>query len=262
VLPDLATVTPAQSDASEPNSPASVQDESNRSATLDRADNGDELDVDMEMDMDETDFDFVVGSPPPDSPAVNSFRPPPMRPAKLDPTLFGQDSGRSNTGRIPTPMYPNFPASRGTAHSTGGIGYPTSGMAGGIGAMSLPGGLLSVPKEPILQTPPVSKKQGYIEQDRSRRMPSPISEDEDLPDTPTAFAQSKLSRLTVASIPEHMDYETTEGEPPPPGVVTTPTTGRKRSGALSGRGKFSIGYRDDCEKCNQRVPGHFAHFLP
>ena len=125
-------------------------------------------------------------------------------------------------------------------------------------------GLLSVPRQPVLQTPPVSKKKAYIEQDRSRRMPSPISEDEDLPDTPTtAFAQSKLSRLTVTSIPEHMDCEGMNGEPQPPspGLVRTPTTGRKRSGALSGRGKFSIGFREDCEKCKQRVPGHFAHFL-
>jgi hypothetical protein len=95
-------------------------------------------------------------------------------------------------------------------------------------------------------------------------MPSPISEDEDLPDTPTALTQSQLERLRVTPIVETMDVEN-YGDTyidPPPGAVTTPTRGRKRSGALSGKGRFLMGYRDDCEKCRQRVPGHYSHFLP
>jgi hypothetical protein len=259
-MPDLAAMTPVHSEPSEPsNSPTSAQGAENQFDSLPRVDNDNELnvDMDMDMDMDETDFDFV-GSPPPDSPAVHAFRPPQMRPAMLNPSLFDQDSGSHSTARIPTPMYPSFPATSRTAppSSISGGGYPSSGIVCNT--------LLNVPKNPILQTPPISKKKhAYIEQqDRNHRMPSPISEDEDLPDTPTAFAQSKLSRLTVASsIPENMEVEDAQRGPESPGITRTPTTGRKRSGALSSRGRFSIGFRDDCEKCRHRVPGHFAHFI-
>ena len=42
---------------------------------------------------------------------------------------------------------------------------------------------------------------------------------------------------------------------------------RRRSDAISGgeenRGKvsFSMGFRGDCEKCRERVPGHYSHVL-
>jgi hypothetical protein len=264
MVPHLEAMTPAQSEHSEANSPASVHDDSAGFSSPKQ------VYFDSDMEMDEDDFD-IIGSQPPDSPFIQTFQTP-MRPAKLDPTLFGRDSPANNTGRIPTPIYPSFAGSRGTMGPAGmgALGYPNSGFAGGLSmGMNLSTGHLGVPSNPILQTPPVTRKQPQLDQDRSRRMPSPISEDEDIPDTPTALTQSQLSRLSVTSnnhAADSMDLEIrTSVETdmaPPPGVVTTPTRGRKRSGALSGKGRFSMGYRDDCEKCRQRVPGHYSHFLP
>ena len=200
--------------------------------------------MDFDMDMDEDDTD--VRSQPPESPAfasMGNF----MRPAMLQPSLFNSDSANSN-GRIPTPIHPTF--KRGGMN---GLGYPMSGFAGGMDMSNQP--TSSTPAPPIWKGP-----RQEIEDDRSRRMPSPISEDDDIPDTPTAFTQSQLSRLSFshASTADQMDTEssTTNLALPP-----TPR-GRKRSGALTGMGRFSMGYRDDCEKCRQRVPGHYSHFLP
>lgn len=73
------------------------------------------------------------------------------------------------------------------------------------------------------------------------RFPSPISEDE--PHTPT----------------------TATGTPQTPEVHVRKQ--RARSGAFTSprdsdtSKKFSMGYREDCEKCRNRVPGHMNHFL-
>lgn len=193
-------------------------------------------DMDYSMDMDEDDSQSDVRSQPPESPfGGHFFRPPTLNPSS---SLLSE---HNTTGRIPTPIHSTF--NRG---SMNGFGYPTSGSAGGMTSNPLPG--LTVRKNRQEQS-----------NDRSRRMPSPISEDEDIPDTPTALTQSQLSRLSVshANADEmETDCHTQPLAPPP-----TPR-GRKRSGALTGTtGRFSMGYRDDCEKCRQKVPGHYSHFL-
>jgi hypothetical protein len=197
------------------------------------------------MDIDDDDMD--VRSQPPESPAFNSFGNNFMRPAMLQPSLFNADAGNNN-GRIPTPIHPTF--KRGGMN---GLGYPMSGSAGGM-AMNSSHMLSTQAPSPTWKGP-----RQDIDDDRIRRMPSPISEDEDIPDTPTAFTQSQLSRLSFshASTADQMDSESSSTLAPPP----TPR-GRKRSGALTGVGRFSMGYREDCEKCRQRVPGHYSHFLP
>lgn len=245
MVPNLEAMTPTTpSEYSEANSPASIHDDPDHPSSPHN-------NLDIDMDMDEDDLEMVA-SPPLDSTFV-----PFLRPAKLNSDLFSRDSSVNNTGRMPTPIYPNFHAG-----GMGGLGYPSSGMAGGI---SISNGYLGIPNNPIIQH---ARKQPQADEDRGRRMPSPISEYEDIPDTPTALTQSQLSRLSVTSsnpASEHMDLEATRsGETemaPPPGVSTTPTRGRKRSGAFTGKGRFSMGYRDDCEKCRQRVPGHYSHFL-
>ncbi|KAF2712372.1 hypothetical protein K504DRAFT_499476 [Pleomassaria siparia CBS 279.74] len=244
-LPNLDAMTPTTpSDYSVVNSPASI-----RHDHITPSSPHDNLDMDMEMDDEDLD---MVASPPLDSSFVGF-----LRPAKLNSDLFSRDIPVNNTGRIPTPIYPNFHAG-----GMNGLGYPSSGMAGGI---TTSGGLLGLPSHPILQH---ARKQPQTDADRAHRIPSPISEDEDLPDTPTAFTQSQLERLSVTSsntASEHMDLESSRNEndegAPPPGLSTTPTKGRKRSGAFTGKGRFSMGYRDDCEKCKQRVPGHYSHFV-
>lgn len=132
-----------------------------------------------------------------------------------------------------------------------GLGYPTSGSAGGVTSNPLP---------PL---PGLTVRKSRQEQpsERSRRMPSPISEDEDIPDTPTALTQSQLSRLSVShEKPEDMEMD--EDHYTTPLALPLTPRGRKRSGALTSTPRFSMGYRDDCEKCRQRVPGHYSHFLP
>jgi hypothetical protein len=227
-------MTPAQSEYGGANSPDSmfggpvcISRESSK------------MDYDMEMDEDD------IRSQPPESPAFSSmgnF----MRPAMLQPSLFNSDSANSN-GRIPTPIHPTF--KRG---SMSGLGYPMSGSAGGVDISNQ--SISSMPAPPVWNGP-----RHDMEDERSRRMPSPISEDDDIPDTPTALTQSQLSRLSFSHVntADQMDTES------PANLALPPTPrGRKRSGALTGMGRFSMGYRDDCEKCRQRVPGHYSHFLP
>lgn len=233
------SITPAYSehgggaDSSGPNAGGPVLDSQSSSA-------------DFDMDMD--DYDSHIRSQPSELPelgASNVF----MRPAMLKPSLFNSDSA-NNTGRVATPIHPTF--------KRGGFngGYSMSGSIEAMNTSSsnLNSHLLST------QLPPAWKGQKQeADNDRNRRMPSPISEDEDIPDTPTAFTQSQLSRLSFsnANPADQMDTEQTStalGLPPTP-------RGRKRSGALTGVGRFSMGYRDDCEKCRQRVQGHYSHFL-
>ena len=130
---------------------------------------------------------------------------------------------------------------------------------------------------------------------RDWRMPSPISEDEVEPDTPTAFTQSQLSRLTVDSghnslrgsverdatatsagwpgnkdwnkngewgKDENMEEEGAGHDGDDVAPVPLARKGRARSGAFTGKGRFSMGFREDCEKCRARIPGHYSHFLP
>ncbi|THX77518.1 hypothetical protein D6D04_06281 [Aureobasidium pullulans] len=94
------------------------------------------------------------------------------------------------------------------------------------------------------------------------RFPSPISEDE--AHTPTTATGSQFSLLTVNDM--DMDAETTP-RPAPQTPEVHVRKQRARSGAFTSprdsdtSKKFSMGYREDCEKCRNRVPGHMNHFL-
>ena len=93
----------------------------------------------------------------------------------------------------------------------------------------------------------------------TERFPSPISEDE--PHTPTTAAGSQLSLLTVTDVDMTMDPPEPPGQPEP----MTVRKQRQRSGAFTSprepSRKFTMGYREDCDKCRNRVPGHMNHFL-
>jgi len=234
-------MTPAHSDHSEENSPASLHDD----PLVFSSPPHHGMDYAMQMDEDEDEFD-VITSQPPESPFIATN----FRPAKLNSDLFRRDSAMNSTDRVPTPMYPTF-----NTGGMNGLGYPSSGMAGGMNM----GNTFLKPSYSAPRMLPPPKKQGNSQedQDRSRRMPSPISEDEDIPDTPTALTQSQLSRLSVTT-----HYNPADQMDADMGLMPPTPRGRKRSGALLGTGRFSMGYRDDCEKCVQRVPGHYSHFLP
>ncbi|KAF2197208.1 hypothetical protein GQ43DRAFT_475653 [Delitschia confertaspora ATCC 74209] len=185
-------------------------------------------DVEMEDDFD------IIGSQPNESPPAF------MRPAKLNALLFSEPA--SNTGRIPTPMFGTFFAPRG----------PDSRNTEYLQDYLQPVVPTVFPKQPTGA--------------RDRRMPSPISEDEDIP-----LTQSQLCRLSMASNnnssetmdTDSMDHDQGEHfdgtEPQSP---STARKGRARSGALIGKMRFSMGYREDCDKCRNRIPGHYSHFLP
>lgn len=115
---------------------------------------------------------------------------------------------------------------------------------------------------------------------------SPLIEDDDVDammDT-SDLPSSQLSRLSVSH--DGMDLDADDiawsqnmllasqasyGEGVPFDVPTTPggRTGRARSGAFSasstaqdkGGRRVVFGYREECEKCRMRFPGHFAHFV-
>lgn len=92
------------------------------------------------------------------------------------------------------------------------------------------------------------------------RFPSPISEDE--PHTPTTVTGSQFSLLTVTDV--DMDAASTP-RPAPQTPELHVRKQRARSGAFTSprdpSKKFSMGYREDCDKCRNRIPGHMNHFL-
>lgn len=95
------------------------------------------------------------------------------------------------------------------------------------------------------------------------RLPSPIDEDE--PHTPTTAAGSQLSLLTVNDMDIDVETPSTPGPRSSNLDAVVVRKQRQRSGAFistpDAARKLSMGYRDDCEKCRSRVPGHLNHFL-
>lgn len=104
--------------------------------------------------------------------------------------------------------------------------------------------MFSIPEPVTPLVPPQVAKFPSVAQ----RMPSPISEDDS--DLPTMQAESQLSQLSVE------DMDGVEDTP-----AISPRKGRARSGAITSKKRFSMGFRDDCEKCKLKVPGHYAHFI-
>ncbi|KAF2396264.1 hypothetical protein EJ06DRAFT_560205 [Trichodelitschia bisporula] len=108
-------------------------------------------------------------------------------------------------------------------------------------------------------TPPL------IHHGRAVTMPSPIAE--------CADAERGLSRLSFGGEGEGMDVDydgggvrsagLEGGDCWADGIVSPVTPGRKRSGAMVNgeKRKVFFGWREDCEKCRARVPGHLAHYL-
>ncbi|KAF2432850.1 hypothetical protein EJ08DRAFT_118690 [Tothia fuscella] len=223
--------SPSATDPSGSNSPASC---------LSLPAPADLPDADMGMGMNMDEEVSIVGSASPPSPYQTQTW---LRPAKLNsPSIHDQFSG----GRIPTPIHSNFL-----------IGAPPPSRAGTWSGEGNTESMLAPPRQrPHIFT-------------NDYRMPSPISED--YIDTPTDVTSSQLSRLSF-SAEDNMDMDmpirsdSVLSDP----VPDTPTrTGRARSGAISTisnggmeKKKFVVGYREDCEKCRARMPGHWAHFLP
>lgn len=168
-------------------------------------------------------------------------------------------------GRIPTPMQPSF------ADQLRGQQWANSTSAAGRhGIVNLGHHQVGIAEPPCAQcdAPP---GQDWQPLQSNRRLPSPISESEDC----MAYSPGNYAALQAMEHPNAMmDIETQrpcasddgEGEPDSPNshrkghtrsrhTVNTWTwqPGMKRS--------FSIGYRSDCDKCRDKVPGHFNHII-
>jgi hypothetical protein len=202
----------------------------------------------------------IAGSASPPSPFTQSH-PHLLRPDKLNSP--GLDSF---SGRIPTPIYANFNLSQQPP--------PQPPPRGRIDSFLPP--VNTTNALPRFAAPPMKL---ILENDY--RMPSPIVESPIVEDSMEVsdFPSSQLSRLSVSQ--DSMDLDETawsqhlaspESLPfdvVPPTPTTPGRTGRARSGAFSassttqdkGGRRVVFGYREDCEKCRMRFPGHFAHFV-
>jgi hypothetical protein len=167
----------------------------------------------------------------------------------------------AQTPRIPTPIYGHFNALDTPSDSS--IASP----------MTAPPTSAALPHPRIRTSTMESQSDAFF---RRRALPSPISEDENM-DSPTVMTKAMLSNLKMSatplreSFPDHdlMSPQSARSVPKhwmnAPGL--TPARNRRRSDAISGgageTGKvvFSMGYRADCEKCRERVPGHYSHVL-
>ncbi|KAK8195006.1 hypothetical protein HDK77DRAFT_156035 [Phyllosticta capitalensis] len=178
---------------------------------------------DTEM-QDYVEDDFSITRSHPSSPAL-----PFVLPERLNPRPHVDPS----TGRIPTPIIGSFPPKT-TTHSSSDAG--------------------SMEIEGCSET--ATRRRSNNE--KAHRIPSPISEDE-MAMTPTTVAGSRLSRLQVASN-ENMDMDTSSHQNF--GKDSSAQNPKLRSGTASGKKRFYMGYREDCPKCQAKVPGHNAHFLP
>lgn len=130
-----------------------------------------------------------------------------------------------SSGRIPTPIHPSFPTT--------------------------PSPLMNTPR---LVSPhlPSSLYSGHSP---NRAMPSPIRED---------IMDSQLSKLTVNEESMEMDDSQLFSPTSSESQFGFPARkGRARSGAITTiNRRIFTGYLADCEKCRNKVPGHYIHFLP
>ncbi|KAB8302318.1 hypothetical protein EYC80_005751 [Monilinia laxa] len=159
----------------------------------------------------------------------------------LSPGPFQPDTSLTLANRIPTPVHSSFSA-------------------------------YSRPDKPLHSTlsEPNLTDEAFIDQfPRGRRLPSPISEGEMSPS------------VIVEGINDmQMEVESSFPSPELEKEISTPhKKGHTRSkhslrnwngstgdlaGNLNGVGtkrSFSMGYRADCEKCRNKVPGHFSHII-
>lgn len=134
-----------------------------------------------------------------------------------------------NGGRIPTPIYGHF---------------------------------VSIETAMETDTAESSQSQQAIDHDlfmRKRRLPSPISEDESI-DSPTAVAGGMLRKLDMGHEGNTLAASTGTSTTPP---RTKPCPASRSDNGIEKKGKImlSMGYRADCEKCKNKVPGHYSHFI-
>lgn len=100
-----------------------------------------------------------------------------------------------------------------------------------------------------------------------RRLPSPIREDEG---SPSKSSKASISDAEMAcapsqtvSPPHHIVDPIQQHEAPFINYPGKPMLSRRPSNSSPAKRKvmFSMGYRADCEKCRNKVPGHYNHII-
>ncbi|KAK2017300.1 hypothetical protein LZ32DRAFT_654755 [Colletotrichum eremochloae] len=203
-----------------------------------------------------------------------------------------------NSGRLPTPIQPNFAAQvRGGAW--GGPGPAVSHLSGVVNMGHMHAGFDADQSRCIPRSMEAADDWHAVQ---NRRLPSPISEGEDSSShagsgsisppgmvLDNGFPSNLTMRLEQSSLDGHgqhdmgmmevedrhhmMDDTTIDSGPTETtSAPATPSPGRR--GHIRSRHtvnswtwqpgmkkSFSIGYRADCEKCRLKVPGHFNHIV-
>jgi hypothetical protein len=115
-------------------------------------------------------------------------------------------------------------------------------------------GRLPTPIYPSFPSTPLSVSPYlYTSHSPNRPMPSPIRED---------IMDSQLSKLSVRDEPmdldDQMPFSPTDSEI----SFGVARKGRARSGAITTSSrKIFAGYLQNCDKCRDKVPGHYIHFV-
>ncbi|MCJ1449860.1 hypothetical protein MMC28_000188 [Mycoblastus sanguinarius] len=185
--------------------------------------------LDLDMDMTESQpppspCSWVPRAPIPSPNASPCSLLPIQGSSKAMPSKTSQDS--SPFGRLPTPIYGHFQQSVDAKMDVDG------------------GSEIAVARS--------QKEIDYENYVRRRRLPSPISEDEDM-EFSTATAGGMMGRLAMSPANPYEHEKSAEStRSPAPKRPAPPQWGRM---------SFSMGVRANCEMCRMRVPGHSVHIL-
>lgn len=176
-------------------------------------------------------------SPPPVFPTMSISTPSRPSPASFQPSASSRDpQNLNNGGRIATPRWDHFRCIDTTIDMIDAPETTSYDFAPTNAALA-----------------PSQRAVDHSVFLRRRRLPSPISEDENK-GNPTAMTEKMMSTLDMGN--------TTNSHNP---SSDAPRKGRSSISNLGATGStkimLSMGYRADCEKCRTRVPGHYSHLI-
>ena len=238
----------------------------------------------MQVDLDpDSDLD-MADSQPPDSPVWTKGDSSPMLSPTTRPSFRASHLPNEKT-RIPTPIYGHF-----------SLQDPLKIAMSAASDSTFP--YNSSTKNSLSIQSSVSASQAHPLFFNRRSLPSPISEDESM-ESPTTMTGTMLHRLNMnhntfpkpspafedknsnameinEPTPANSPSECTMAEAPTPFHHASQNQNIRdsRRGAIAhinaiplthqqprGKTVLSMGFRADCEKCRERVPGHWSHVL-
>lgn len=169
------------------------------------------------------------------------------------------------TGRIPTPIQPSFADQLRGQQWSNATAFP--GRRGIINMGHHQTGLVD---EPCVQCDTTPDQEWQTLQS-NRRLPSPISESDDCmahsPGNSAAMhAMEHPNAMMDVEMPRQANSDDGEGDPDSPsshrkGHTRSRHTVNSWTWQPGMKRSFSIGFRSDCDKCRDKVPGHFNHII-